>query len=300
MADKGIESYFGISLFGNNDEPIGLLALFSRRPNYDKNFIQTLLKIFAIRCSSEMNRLISEQQVLRAKDEAERANQLKSEFLAQMSHEIRTPINTILSFSNLIKDELYDKIGDDMQYGFTSIDSAGKRIIRTIDLILNMSEIQTGTYEPNFKEFDLIKESLQDIYDEFALRAKSKGLEFELTCNLTKPIIYADHYTISQIFNNLIDNAVKYTKKGKIEIKLARNKRKQIIVTVTDSGIGISKKYLPNLFQAFSQEDTGYTRNFDGNGLGLALVKKYCEVNKAEISVESKKGRGSKFTVILH
>ncbi len=300
LAKRKIESFFGISLNDSNDEPIGILVLYGKKPKHDTSFITTLLKIFAIRCSAEIGRISSENTVLKARDEAERANRIKSEFLAQMSHEIRTPINTVLSFSNLLKDELEDKVDKDMQYGFSSIDHAGKRIIRTIDLILNMSEIQTGTYEPNFKEFDILKDVLESLYDEFALRAKNKNLELILTCNLRNRKIFADHYTVGQILNNLIDNAIKYTSKGNIEIKVARDNKRRIVVKIIDTGIGMSSRYMKNLFQPFSQEDTGYTRRFEGNGLGLALVKNYCYINNADIKVESKKGSGSKFIVTFN
>ena len=97
----------------------------------------------------------------------------------------------------------------------------------------------------------------------------------------------------------MIDNAIKYTKKGKVEILLGKNKTNNIIVEVKDTGIGISKEFLPRLFEVFAQEERGYTRSFDGNGLGLALVKKYCELNKIIIEVDSEKNIGSTFRVIF-
>jgi PAS domain S-box-containing protein len=296
LIEMSVDSYFGIKLKGKNDQPIGILVLLSKNSISKITFIETILKIFAVRCAAELERIQSEEQVLQAKNEAERANQLKSEFLAQMSHEIRTPINTILSFSSLIKDETMNMVSDDMQYGFSSIDNAGKRIIRTIDLILNMSEIQTGTYQPTFRKLHLVDECLSDIYTEFKLKAKQSGLYLELVDETASPYIFADHYTVSQIFNNLVDNGIKYTRKGGVIIKVTQT---DSIITVTcqDTGIGISEEYLPNLFKAFSQEDTGYTRRFEGNGLGLALVKNYCDINEAIINVESTKGVGSKFTV---
>ena len=97
----------------------------------------------------------------------------------------------------------------------------------------------------------------------------------------------------------MIDNAIKYTKKGKIEILLGKNKTGNIMVEVKDTGIGMSKEFLPRLFKPFTQEDQGYSRSFDGNGLGLDLVKKYCEINNAVIEVESEKNVGSTFRIIF-
>ncbi len=241
----------------------------------------------------------AEKALIESKEKAERSDKLKSEFLAQMSHEIRTPINTILSFSSLLKSELYDLVSDDIKQSFSLIEKAGKRITRTIDLILNMSELQTGTYEPSKQFFDLFLRVIEPLYFEYSAMAKSKNVEMILKKTNAEFNLFADEYTVGQIFNNLLDNAVKYTDKGKITVSLKKDKNGNIIVEVTDSGIGISEEYLPNIFTPFSQEEQGYTRKFEGNGLGLALVKKYCEINGAEISVKSKKGRGTRFKIVF-
>ena len=111
--------------------------------------------------------------------------------------------------------------------------------------------------------------------------------------------ILADEYSIMQIFANLIDNAIKYTKKGKVEILLTKNKSGNVMVEVKDTGIGMSKEFLPKIFEPFVQEEQGYSRSYEGNGLGLALTKRYCEINNAVIEVESEKNVGSTFRVIF-
>jgi signal transduction histidine kinase len=112
--------------------------------------------------------------------------------------------------------------------------------------------------------------------------------------------IKTDEHLITEIFQNLIDNAVKYTNEGKVEIKVYENERKQICVDVSDTGIGIAKDFLPKLFQPFTQEETGYSRKYEGNGLGLALVKKYSDMIGSELIVKSEKNKGSIFTVIFN
>ncbi|MBN1301967.1 MAG: PAS domain S-box protein [Melioribacteraceae bacterium] len=300
LADLKIEGYFGKTLTDYSEKPIGVLILLSTNPIENTEFTSTVLKIFAVRCSSELERLNYERQVINVKNEAEKANLLKSEFLAQMSHEIRTPINTILSFTSLIKDELKEKVSEDLRYGFTSIDSAGKRIIRTIDLILNMAEIQTGTYQPSFRDFKLYDDIIEELYSEFKLKAINKNLDLNIIKNVKNTKIKGDYYTVGQIVNNLLDNAIKYTSEGHINIIIDKNMNKELILIIEDTGIGISEEYLPNLFKPFSQEDSGYTRRFEGNGLGLALVKNYCDINASDISVESIKGRGTKFTITFN
>ena len=101
-----------------------------------------------------------------------------------------------------------------------------------------------------------------------------------------------DYYSINQLFINLIDNALKYTLEGHVEIQINRNIKGNLVVDIIDTGIGISEEYLDKIFEIFTQEESGYSRKFEGNGLGLALVKKYCSLNNAEISVKSQKGKG--------
>ncbi len=239
-----------------------------------------------------------ESQLIEAKELAEKSDRLKSEFLAQMSHEIRTPINVILSFMSLIRDELSEHLDEDLKTSFASINRAGTRLIRTIDLLLNMSEIQTGTYDYKPIELDIDKDILQPLITEQIYLAKSKNLSLTYDNKSTNSIIYGDNYSVYQIFSNLIDNAIKFTKNGGVNVSIYNNNN-EIVCKIKDTGIGISEEYLPILFTPFSQEQQGYTRSFEGNGLGLALVKKYCELNNAQIYCESKKGVGSTFTVIF-
>lgn len=240
-------------------------------------------------------RKLAEQNLIKAKELAEKSDRLKTEFLAQMSHEIRTPINTILSFSSLIKEEVEDKIDDELKSKFKIIENGSRRLIRTIDLILNMSQVQTGTIDIYPVEIDL-QEILQNIMIDlhFAANERKLNLVFKNKDDI-KEKVKADRYSINQIFINLLENAIKYSTKDDIEILLYKDKN-QICVDIKDSGIGISEEYLNIIFSPFSQEDTGYTRRFEGTGLGLALVKKYCDLNNIEISVKSKKGEGTTFT----
>ena len=241
-----------------------------------------------------------EYNLNKAKVEAEKSNKLKSEFLAQMSHEIRTPVNTILSFVTLLKGELFDTLDEYQQESFLLIESGGKRLIRTVDSILNMSQIQSGNYELHIKELSLCEDVLSGICKEFKQIAESKGLVFRIINETERCTILADDYSLNQLFVNLIDNAVKYTQKGYIEIKIYLNREDRLAVSVTDTGIGIHKDYQKNLFEPFSQEDSGYTRPYEGNGLGLALVKNYCDMNNAVIEVKSEKNKGSSFIVTFN
>jgi signal transduction histidine kinase len=230
---------------------------------------------------------------------AEHANRLKSEFLAQISHEIRTPINAILSFSNLIKEDTETYLSEDIKDGFSIIDRSSKRLIRTVDLILNMSLLQTDSFELNFQYFDLYNRVLEKEIKIYCLLAEDKNLEFKTIMDTNDCLIYADETTVDQIFDNLLNNAIKFTRQGEIKVHVFRDEKNNLVVSISDTGIGISEEYQPNLFTPFSQEEGGYSRRFEGNGLGLALTKKYTELNKASIKVESAKGKGSNFIIIF-
>ena len=241
----------------------------------------------------------AEEELIRAKNKAEISEQMKSAFLAQMSHEIRSPLYRILGYVSLIKDYVENPQDHDAKEAldyFDSIDLSSKRLIRTIDSILNMSEIQTNSYMAAFNNIDMY-EILNNLYREYLVQAAAKNLNFELTALTENTFIYCDEYSVTQIFANLIDNALKYTNSGKVNIIIGQDQDKRLYVEVVDNGIGISQEFMQQLFAPFTQEETGYTRKFDGNGLGLALVKSYCDLNKAEVTVESKKGNGTVFRV---
>ncbi|MDR3626893.1 MAG: PAS domain S-box protein, partial [Ignavibacteriaceae bacterium] len=239
-----------------------------------------------------------EKELIKAKEKAEESDRLKSEFLAQMSHEIRSPINIILSYNSFIREEFAGKLDNYIDSSFNSIDSAGKRLLRTLDLILNMAAVQSGYVDLQFSPIDLQK-IIAELIKEFEFSAKSKNLTLLFTSGTNKSKILADDYIVGEIFQNLIGNAIKYTLEGKVEVKVYERDGK-LCTDVIDSGIGISEEYIPKLFLPFTQEETGYSRKFEGNGLGLALVKKYVELIDAEINVMSKKGSGSIFTIIFN
>lgn len=254
------------------------------------HFIQQVIDI------TERKRV--EKELIFAKEKAEESDRLKSAFLAQMSHEIRTPLNVILTAMNLIHDDLNDA-DEDTKMILDSVSSAGKRLQRTIDLILNISAVQSGSYSPENKAFDLDKE-LSVLVEEFKTFESEKDIKISYTNKSKHSMITADYYSVMQIFQNLIGNAVKYTLKGSVDVLLEDFNEEKLQVVVKDTGIGISKEYISKLFAPFSQEDVGYKREFEGNGLGLALVKKYVEINNADILVDSVKDRGSTFTVIFN
>ena len=236
------------------------------------------------------------EDLIEAKEKAEKSEKLKSEFLSLVSHEIRTPLVTIVSYSNLINEHFNDGNISILPEYLESLSVSGMRMQRTFDLIVNAAQVLTNNYEPKFKKLNLADDILLKVFNEFKSQAGQKELEYILIDNSKDKNIFADDYSLYQLFSNLIDNAIKYTKEGFVKIEINQENR-TIIVKISDSGIGISEDFLPYIFETFRQEDQGYSRRYEGNGLGLMITKKYCEINGGEIFVESIKGSGSIFTV---
>lgn len=251
------------------------------------------------RANDELEKKVEERtkELRAALEKAEHSDKLKSEFLSQISHEIRTPLNAVISSASLIEMEMAEKADDDLKPLFSSIKYGSRRIIRTVDLILNIAQIHTNSHSLENKILDL-NNILESVFNKYNTAAKDKNISIELNSSLNKAPIWGDLYAVTEIYEQLLDNAVNFTSEGSIKIKIVEQEN-NYITSIEDTGVGISEEFLPKLFTYFSQEEGGYTRTFEGNGLGLALAKKYCDLNDAVISVDSHKNIGSNFTVIF-
>ena len=236
-----------------------------------------------------------EAELARARDAALESVRLKSAFLANVSHEIRTPLNIIAGYNQMIANR-FEETGDESQRdSIDAVQRASRRLIRTVQSILDMSKIETATFETHPARLELAP-IVEEISRDFHRAAQAKGLR--VSCEITEPqaVVYFDEYCLSQALLNLFDNAIKFTERGEITVRLARDGG-ELRLEVRDTGIGIDATYQPHLFERFSQEESGYGRRYDGSGLGLALVKHYLERNGARLGVESEKHKGSAFTI---
>jgi signal transduction histidine kinase len=240
----------------------------------------------------------TQQNLITALNKAEESEKLKSFFLAQMSHEIRSPLTAIMGFNLMIKDYLPKDVPEDLDYAFYAIDRSSRRLTRTIEKLLNMSQLQTGGYEMNIEKFD-VAELVKEILTNYEEEAKLNDVEITLEFKTDEFTVTKDKYAIHQILSNIIDNAVKYTKKGTISIQLDRNENDNLFIYVKDSGIGMTDDFIANLFVPFSQEVMGYNRPYDGTGLGLALSKKYADLNNIDLKIESEKNLGTAVTILF-
>lgn len=234
----------------------------------------------------------AEIEIIKAKDEAERSDRLKSEFLAQMSHEIRTPINIISNFMQIYEDELQEKLSPELKKSISAVKTESHRIISTIDSIVNMAQLKAGTFNPKLQKLNLYEDVIKTYIDQWSIFAEEKKLELLISGEIENVFIQGDAYSLGQAINHILDNAIKYTDKGKVQLN-CKSETENIIITIADTGNGISDKYLPQIFEPFTQEYQGYDRKYEGNGLGMALVKQYCSLNNASITIESEKWIGT-------
>ncbi|MHB1687967.1 MAG: PAS domain-containing sensor histidine kinase, partial [Ignavibacteriaceae bacterium] len=238
----------------------------------------------------------TQNELIEAKELAEQSNKLKDAFIANMSHEIRTPLNGMLGMTNLIQESFAEYITEEEEEYFAGISRASSRIIRTVEMILNYSRLQVGEFDFKLEPVDIVL-IIANLINQFKYSAHGKSLDlsFENKCGESK--ITADEYSITNAISNLIDNAIKYTRRGFVKVVLYKDEEDLLYLDIHDSGIGISDKYLQHIFEPYSQEEVGYSRPYEGIGLGLSLVKKFLDINGASISVVSKKEEGTKFTI---
>ncbi len=238
----------------------------------------------------------AEEDMKAAKEMAEMASKIKDTFIANISHEIRTPLNSILGYSELIREAVENLLSENEKIYFSIIRSAGNRLMRTIEMIMNYSRITVGDFPIKKQKLNLTK-LIQTLYQEFYHSAKLKNLEFVFNNECGEVFILSDNYCITQAIANLVDNAIKYTKQGSVIINLKRDDQNKLIMEIKDTGIGISKMFQDRLFEPYSQQELGWNRPYEGVGLGLALVKRYLGLIGMDISFQSKEGIGSTFYI---
>ena len=296
-------SWYAIPLLIKNKLQ-GIMALSGREPDAvhqdDLQFLYTIAGHVAVALEniSLVNALEKQTQALReANLQLIEANRVKSRFLATISHELRTPMNSIIGYSEILQDKLDGPLTADQADSVERILRNGRNLLSLINDVLDYSKVEAGKLTIRSGQFTLL-EALDAALEIILPLAKQKNLT--ITSDISDPLlmIYADPARVRQVLLNILANAIKFTETGSIHIKIEAREN-QALISITDTGIGISPKDLPHLFDEFYQIDSGTSRKFGGTGLGLAISKRLLILMNGEVKVESKAGEGSTFTITL-
>jgi signal transduction histidine kinase len=229
--------------------------------------------------------------------ELEKANRLKSEFLASMSHELRTPINALIGYASLMLDRIYGELTSRQEEGLTRIQGAAQHLLALINDILDLAKIEAGRMPLHLEDV-----TLADIVTEIAQQieplVKKKALTFTVDMPPTDLILHTDRTKVKQILLNLLSNAVKFTPQGNVWLTVSKDEE-DLRFDVRDTGIGIRASDLESIWEDFRQVDQSRTREFGGTGLGLSITRKLVDALGGHVFAESTFGVGSTFTVVL-
>lgn len=239
---------------------------------------------------SELKRL--EEQLKKAKETAESASRLKDAFLENISHELRTPLQGILGTASILQEAFEDSPNPEFVGTMASLENVIFRLLKTVDTILNFTQLQMGDFSISPKQINL-SNLLANIERQYRVKAEQKGIRIDFLPENQVHIVNADENSVLTAFAHLIDNAVKFTPSGKVLITIKETDQ-NTIVTIEDSGVGMSQDYQKHLFEPYSQQSIGRERDFEGLGLGLSIVKRLLDLNNVNILIESKESVGTK------
>ncbi|HEY4290998.1 MAG TPA: ATP-binding protein [Puia sp.] len=242
------------------------------------------------------SRIQREQELLQMKEKAEQAAKAKSQFLSVMSHELRTPLNAVIGITHLMQQ---NQPREDQQEDLRTLQFSGESLLHIINDILDFTKLDSGKIELSAIDFNL-RELTQSLYQSFSFKAKEKNIVFDVEYDDRMPFyVKGDSFRLSQVLNNLISNAIKFTQEGSVKLKVEMTENNgPLFVTrfsVVDTGIGISADKQEKIFEQFTQADSDTTRLYGGTGLGLSISGRLAELMGGEILLESVPGKGSTF-----
>jgi PAS domain S-box-containing protein len=234
-------------------------------------------------------------ELVAAKEQAESADRIKSAFLATMSHELRTPLNSIIGFTGILVQGLAGPLNPEQTKQLGMVQTSARHLLALINDVLDISKIEAGQLDIAVSAFAL-QPSLEKVAAIVSPQARKKGIDFAMDAGHDVGTVTMDQRRLEQVLLNLLNNAVKFTEKGRVSM-VCRTDGDHYVVSVSDTGIGIQPEELPGLFQPFHQIDTGLSRKHEGTGLGLSICKKLMERMGGTIQVQSQWGQGSTFTI---
>jgi two-component system, cell cycle sensor histidine kinase DivJ len=244
-------------------------------------------------------RKAQEQCVADARNEAEKANAAKSRFLATMSHELRTPLNAVIGFSEMLMQEDAMQLDAKRRHDYAAlIHDSGQHLLSVVNLVLDMSKIETGNFVITPEPFAPAP-VIRSCCDLLALKAHEAGLEVVVVMPGDLPEMIGDKRALKQMLFNLLSNAIKFTDRGgRITVEASAEGR-QLVIAISDTGVGIRDEDLPRLGDPFFQARGSYDRPYEGTGLGLSIVKGLVDLHHGRMQVESRVGEGTRITIRL-
>lgn len=302
LTSQDIQSLVAVPMwFGT--ELVGFLGFDSVRQlkSWDPQII-SLLKVLADIMAGSIKRRSYAFELMEARIKAEEANRAKSEFLANMSHEIRTPMNAILGFTEILQETVTDRTA---LAHLDTIQQSGRSLLFLINDLLDLSKIEAGRLNLEPTSVD-IRGLIQGIVQLFEVQVRGRDLELRIAVADAVPShLVLDELRLRQILVNLVGNAIKFTPRGSVEIRVdsditdPEEKIHTLRLDVVDTGIGIAKDDLGHIFESFNQASFGENRKFGGTGLGLSISRKLASLMNGDLSVSSQMGKGSTFTLVL-
>jgi PAS domain S-box-containing protein len=297
---KGVLEIYHSSVLQNTPEWLDFLATLAGQAAIAIENAQLFESLRRSNIELEQRVLERTTELNRTNAELERANRAKDEFLATMSHELRTPLNSIIGLSESLLEQRRGHLNEQQQNSLHIIESSGHHLLELINDILDLSKIEAGMFELHLEPIpvnDLCRSCLAFVYDQ----ALKKSISITITNDTPVTSIMADPRRLKQILVNLLTNAVKFTPEhGKVILRVQGDPERDLIqFSVIDTGIGIAANDLKKLFRPFVQLDSSLNRQYQGTGLGLALVQRLTDLHGGSVQVESEPGQGSRFTVNL-
>jgi len=238
------------------------------------------------------------EELKMAMEKAREADRIKSAFLATMSHELRTPLNSIIGFTGIMLQGLAGKLNEEQQKQMSMVQGSARHLLALINDILDISKIEAGELALSVASFD-VRASIEKIYSMIIPLAEKKGLKMQIDLQNNLGNVKTDQRRLEQVILNLLNNAVKFTESGSVLLTGNLENDNTIILSVSDTGIGIKKEKIPDIFRPFHQIDSGLSRKHEGTGLGLSICKKLLDAMGGSISVESEEGKGSTFIISI-
>jgi PAS domain S-box-containing protein len=273
----------------------GVISIGALTADSIDRFDVQLVDILAQNAASVLQRIQQENDLRKARDEAEKMNRLKTALLTNMSHEIRTPLTSIIGFTEMLVEESF---GDPADRFIDLVYQNGQRLLQTLNSVLDLSQIEAGTVSLHAETVDVATE-IREIASSFAAEAEADGIDMTVTTVPDTLPASVDRGALQRVATNLIGNAVKFTRAGgRVSVRL-RAEDEDFVLQVEDTGVGIGEEFAQKMFDAFQQESSGTDREFEGSGLGLTITQRLVEAMGGDIAVDSVKGEGTTMTVRL-